>query len=108
MGGVALDHLGAADSQQRGDLVEVFTIVVNGNVHPALLDRAALAQVLASDTIDERLPRNGAGAELDQQGSCGRNDFFHARNRLRRQGVEQCQGLVQVVQFDEEGVQVDR
>ncbi|MNF77822.1 hypothetical protein D3C84_599750 [compost metagenome] len=108
MGGVAPDHLGAADPQQRGDLVEVFTIVVNGNVHPALLDRAAPAQVLVSDTIDERLPRNGAGAELDQQGACGRNDFFHARNGLRRQGVEQCQGLVQVVQFDEEGVQVDR
>ena len=108
LGGVASDHLGAADPQQRGDLVEVFTIVVDGNFHPAMLDRTALAQVLASDTINERLLRNGAGAKLDQQGPCGRNDFFHARNRLRDQGVEQRQGLVQVFQFDEQGVQVDR
>lgn len=49
----------------------------------------------------------GGGAELHQNRSCGGHEFFHARDRLALQRVEQCEGGIQIGQLDQQGVAVD-
>ncbi|KPZ03073.1 host specificity protein [Pseudomonas syringae pv. spinaceae] len=66
MSGVTLDDLCAADIQQRCDFVEVFAVVMHRDFHPTVFALTALAEVLASDAVDQRLTLDGAGAELDQ------------------------------------------
>lgn len=66
MSGVTLDDLCAADVQQSRDFVEVFAVVMHRDFHPTVFALAALAEVLASYAVDQRLTIDGAGAELDQ------------------------------------------
>ncbi|MNT55059.1 hypothetical protein D3C72_1922660 [compost metagenome] len=73
------------------------------------LDQLALARdtargIAAADIGDQGLARHAVGPEHHQHGTRGRHKLGHAGNRPGLQRIEQRQGLLQIVQFNEQGI----
>ncbi|KAG1442283.1 hypothetical protein G6F57_018450 [Rhizopus arrhizus] len=77
---------------------------MDGNFDQRAVARDAARCVAAADIGDQRLARHAVRAEHHQHGARSRHQLGDAVERPGLQSIKQRQGLLQIVQFNEQGI----